>query len=110
MDSTSPNSKQADQPSKFTDEEARSLLAINSLDINQKAKSSRRFLVVVIGFVILVVVASIYLEVRNHSEDNTSKSAGSTSSSTKNPFTTGSSTVNNEVKYCSNPVNAQTTC
>lgn len=90
----------------LTDEEVQSLLAINKLKPEDSQKGSPSFLVFVIAVTILVIGLSLIIQYRN---GQGAKSTNSTSSSTSNPFNSNS-TVNQQAQYCSNPINAQTSC
>lgn len=92
---------------KLSDEQANALLEINSLQTKQAKNSSYKFLYFVIAVIVLVTGISLALEVNNNSGNKTANKSSATTS-TKDPFSSGS--INNEVKYCSNPINAQLTC
>ena len=91
----------------ISDAEAQALLTVNSLDTAKTKQNSKAFLYFVIALIVILVGLSLYIGSRNHA-DQAKTTKGTTSSSSSDPFSSG--LVDSEVKYCSNPVNATTTC
>lgn len=102
----------ANKPNRqINDEQAQSLLAVNSLASEQKTKGSKKFLFLIIAGIIIIIAASLIIESTNKSK---SSNPGSFSLPTRqnSPFNSNnnSNSVNKELKYCSNPTNALLTC
>jgi hypothetical protein len=103
-----PNS--ADKP-ELTPEQAQALLTINGLQAVKESKDSKWLLTSVVIIVVIMLVATIYVGL-SHSSKKTSISSSSKvslPSKNNNPLSNGGS-INQQVKYCSNIINASTVC
>jgi hypothetical protein len=90
----------------LSDEQVQALLAVNKLQVKDVNNHASSFLAIVISVTILVVVLSLVLSYKNGLNAKTSFSPKVSSSS---PFNSNSS-IDQQVKYCSNVINAQTSC
>ncbi len=96
--------------STWTDTDAQTLLAVNNLQTSKKAKGSKRFLIAMAVVVVMMIAAGLYASA--HKSQNSSANSGSNISlpnPTNNPLNNGGS-INQQVKYCSNVINASTVC
>jgi hypothetical protein len=98
------------KPPQISDDQARDLLAVNNLQTAKSPHDSKKFILILSAIVILVVVIGLVLSSQNHSSPQSSTSAPTLPSMNpaKNSLTSGS--IDAQVKYCSNPINAQLTC
>jgi hypothetical protein len=91
----------------MTAQEAEALLTVNNLQVsNKKSKNSKWLLIVIIVSVLLITGADL---ISIAGKKTTSSSSGlSLPTSKNNPLNSGN--INQQVKYCSNLINASTVC
>lgn len=97
---------------KITDDQAQAILAINSLQTKEQAQASKSFLLLVIASIVILVALSLFIGSKNHPKNKSPSYSPAIVNPSNNPFNSnsGNGSVDSEVKYCSNPVNANLTC
>lgn len=95
---------------KLTDTDAQALLTVNNLQGRQPPKHSNWYVVAIVALALVLAATALYTH-SNHTAKNNSKTSNSSVSlpNSSNPLT-NNGTVNQQVKYCSNVINASTVC
>ncbi len=105
-----PYAQTPDKP-KLTAADSKSLLTINGL-IARKVSSHSKIPLIVMAAVVLIVFATAIYAFSDHNTKTTSGSSNSNISipnPIKNPLNSGG-TINQQIKYCSNLINANIGC
>ncbi|HUA13097.1 MAG TPA: hypothetical protein VL989_01185 [Candidatus Sulfotelmatobacter sp.] len=92
---------------KVTDEQAKNLLVMSGLATDKSLKHSKWPLIIIVILLLISLIAGLYV----NSHQSNKKSGGPSISlpGSKNSPLEGSS-VNQQTKYCSNIINANTVC
>lgn len=103
----SPYTSIATEP-KLTDTDAQTLLTINNLQTKKPAKRPSWLLIVTIIIVVALIGATAYKSF-GHTIKKTAANSNTSLPGKNNPLTNGG-TINQQVQYCSNVINASTVC
>jgi hypothetical protein len=93
----------------LTSQEAEALLTVNNLDVNKKASGNSKWLLIVMVVTALVIIGAVLFSTLGSKSPKGSSSPDiSLPDSKGNPL--NGNNINQQIKYCSNLINASTVC
>ncbi len=97
--------------SPLTDNQAQNLLTVSGLQSGKSTKPSKGILIVIVALVIVAIVTALFAHSGHHTTKSSSKGSNlSVPNANNSPLNNDSSSINQQVQYCSNIVNANTVC
>jgi len=112
IDAKKPTANQSlsgkNKPRAMTEAEAQALLTINSLQATRPVKSPKKIYLYISVAIILVILIAL-LSALGHASKKSSSGNTTLPNPNNNPVNNGGS-INSQVQYCSNPINAATVC